>query len=187
MMHVYPVRARLMLFSAPLFTSLVAAGAEGLWEALRPEFPYLGAVAAAIAAVAVGIWAWSVLRHGWLREETRAAFAYVQERVEPQDVVFVDHWASFSYRYYAPRYDFHGARVLEGAYYNDDWSERRADVERVKGAPRAWIVFSHPSASGDEQKIALETMRGIGRQVGDKWQQPGVAVYLFELGDAPAH
>jgi hypothetical protein len=140
-----------------------------------------------MAAVAVALWAWPLLRHGWFREETRDAFPYVQAHVEPQDVVFVDHWAAFSYRYYRPRFDFRGARMLEGAYYDNDWNERRADVRRVAGAPRAWIVFSHRSASGEEQKIALDTLNAMGRQVGEKYERPGVAVYLFDLTASAAH
>ena len=170
-----------MLFAAPMLTLLLAVGLEGLWRAFRDDLPRLGTAFAIVSCLATIAWSWGVLRHGWYREETRDAFAYVQQHIEPGDAVFLDYWTAVSYDYYAPRFDFRGNTPLRAVYYEGDPAARRADLGRLRGTRRAWVVFSHSEANGEERGIALEALRDMGKEIAPPFERPGAAVYLFDL------
>jgi hypothetical protein len=72
--------------------------------------------------------------------------------------------------------------VVEGVRSRDDRARYRADLDRLNGRPRVWVLFSH--RHGEEERFCREHLdrRGVCR---DTLTAPGAAAYLYDLSQPP--
>jgi hypothetical protein len=160
---------------------LLGLGVETLCKTLGPRFPSLRPIAVAAVTLALVVWSWTTFRDGHQRGEARDAFAHVQANVEPGDLVLLDHFTWIAYDYYRPRFDFRGARTLRANVYDRNLNSRRAELLRIDGEPRVWLVLFHPLPSMEDWRVTVQVLEGLGRQVGQPFEPPGAAVHLFDL------
>lgn len=191
-------RRELLILTMPAVVAVLASLAE-LYP-LRQLWPYNGRVLlflvpAGFLVLAGGI-AWlrrpgvAVLAGAWLvvaqvlpvgallpftRGEPRRAFAFVAERAQPGDLVYVYHGDGPALRYYRPAIS---GRILLGICAQDDWPRYIDDVERLRGAPRAWIVAAHDFFG--ERRSFLHHMK-LNAILLDSARTRGSGAWLFDF------
>jgi hypothetical protein len=121
------------------------------------------------------------------RVEMRPALAYVAEQRASTDFVYFPYGAEPVVKYYGPRFRLDDDRVLlgAGAVHEATSPEKTraivADLERLRGVERAWIVLSYIAA--EEKEAILERLRELGR-VEAKYTARYIEVY--RLGNPSA-
>jgi hypothetical protein len=177
----YPLHGRVSLFLAPVLAVLVAGGLDLVGSALRTPRLRMAGAAACIALALLAL-----LREPppYGIEHTRPLLREVSRERRPGDRV---------YSYYAANQavDWYGTRFDLGAW--DPGSCRRGDdraylaeLDRYRGEPRVWVLFTHVTPAYDEGTLILDYLRTIGREVAhlDAWTDRAMtSAYLFDLSD----
>jgi 4-amino-4-deoxy-L-arabinose transferase-like glycosyltransferase len=177
----YPFSNRLLLFVVPALILVVVAGVEAVSRA-----PRAGPVLAALCAVAVlfqpSVAAARALRHPRTVEEIKPVLAWVRDRRQPGDVVYVYYAAQYPLRYYGPRYGLGEGDYVLGRIARRDAARYREQLDALRGNARVWIVFSHATEKRgiDEQRFFLEHLDGIGTRL-DAFESVEAAAYLYDL------
>ena len=117
-----------------------------------------------------------------LGEHIRPALAYLSERRQSSDAIYVYYSAVPAIHFYAPQFG------INSNDYIGSLSSRRApekyaeDLTRLAGRERVWFVFAHPCrwCPVDEEALFLQNLDGIGVRI-DEFKAPGAAVYLYDL------
>jgi hypothetical protein len=181
--HKYPFGGRLLLFLVPLVLLLVARGAWAGVEWLNRGWKPLAA-AAVVVTVAVPLTETArQFRTPPRREEVRPALAFLRDRWQPGDRVYVysgagDAGAGPAFRFYTRTEPFAAGEVVLGAVCRDDPAGYAADVRAVRRPGRVWVLFSHRHA--DEEAVIRGQFDSVGER-GDEFHADGTAVYEYRL------
>lgn len=185
--QVYPFAGRLILFLTPVVLVFIAAGVVFLWNSLLRERAWIaGLLAVALVAPATLLAGRNlVLPPG--REEIRPVLAYVAERAQPGDTLYVYYGGKLVVEYYAAQYGLAGHPRVVGRINRDDWLAYVDELTRLGGVSRVWVIFSHPwTLHGvDEEKLFTLTLDRLGRRL-DEVKQPGASAYLYDLSGSGA-
>ncbi len=176
--HQYPFSGRAILFLAPATLLAVSDGAGWIVEGLaRVHVPRPLTTAVAILLVAATFWHSPVYR----REEARSVLASVAARRQPGDAIYVYYGAERAMRFYAPRVGILPSEAIYGTCHRGHPREYLRELDRLRGNPRVWVVFSH--ASPAEQSVMSGYLGAIGRRHGT-FQAAGAAAELYDLSDS---
>ena len=181
----YPFAGRLILFIVPLLALLIAQGAGSLWERTQGRGPRL------LVLMVVGIILWGpateALSVPFTREELRPVVAYLEDRYQTGDKVYVYYGAEPAFRYYTRDGGLSRAEVYYGVSSRGQPERYRADLDRMRGNDRVWVVFSHVHGRDpeSEEQLFLEHLdtMGVSRRA---FRQQGAAVFLYDLSEDPA-
>jgi len=112
-------------------------------------------------------------------EHIRPAMAYLQANRKPGDVFYVYYWAVPAFRYYAPFYGFIESDFIAGDQHENDPQALLAEIDRLKGSKRVWVLFSHVYEKGDfnEKDFILTHLDEIGDKKRE-FREPGTSVVL---------
>jgi hypothetical protein len=140
----YPFHSRVVLFLAPALICLIASAAE--WA--RTGFarsPALGAIlVTAICMPPIGTM--RQLRSVSSSEEVRPVLAGVRAAWRPGDVLYVYYAAWQAVEFYGPPYGFTRADIRLGGCHRGEIGRYAAEVERLRGRSRLWVLFVHASS-----------------------------------------
>ena len=155
----YPFADRAILFLTPIFVLAVAATIGQLYA-----IPRVGRTLAA-ALVAVPIVGVIVEHPVYVLENARPLFAYVETHRRPGDAIYVYYAGWQAYRYYGPRYGFSSSAADIGGCHRGDPHAYLIEVDRLRGRPRAWILFVHALRRLGEQSIMEDYLDQIGHRL----------------------
>lgn len=155
----YPVKARFVLFAAPMGFLLIAFGLEAA-SRLSPK-PVI------VAAGLTLLLAWSPFRTmvrwpHFIREEMRPAVELLQQLKGPGDSVYVYHAAAAAFRFYTRDHPIPFIRVGRSL------TPRSADphaLAKAATAPRLWLVVSHDYGKNRTRLVRELKERGVGFRV----------------------
>jgi hypothetical protein len=158
-LHAYPFRLRLVLFLVPTLLLLVGEGASRVAGWVR--FPVLGTLLLLGIAAPPLV---ALVRNPpiWRLDEVRPMLARLQQRKLPGDAVFVHYPGWQALRFYGPRYGLPLESVDVGACHPDDLHEYLRDLDRYRGRPRVWVLFSFPLPWLGEVRPMLDYLDAIG-------------------------
>ena len=150
-LEIYPFYERLIVFLAPIFILFIALGCTFTTEKLAKYGNWKYAFPAFLLAVPVISSAHQVIntdRFGdYKRSQQRSAFLYVNEKIQPGDIVYVNWNSEHAYRFYKNSYDLK-FDVIEGkdprfisANYQEYMDHLKPDLEELKGQKRVWLVY----------------------------------------------
>jgi hypothetical protein len=177
--HLYPFTGRFLLFAVPLIVLLIAGGAERIIAASQPHLPMMGILLLGLLFLYPVQSAGSYLVHARTVEEIKPAMAYLRAREERGDTVYVYREAWPTFKYYSGRYGFAAGSYVGGISVSDNgWKKYAADLDRLRGKPRVWILFSH--IVGDEVDFASHYLDSRGTRL-DSFMSDGAGVYLYDL------
>jgi hypothetical protein len=171
---------RVLLFLVPVFLLPVAAGAE--WLRRRIRLPPVAFACLSLAVIAlprlfpdqvaalqqnVPVTRDRVLAPGlppmvmeW--QDPRPVLRLMAEQTRPEDIIYVYTIAAPSFRYYAPRFGLAGSWV-RGEAGGGDQAEAAAEIEMLRGNPRAWLFFAY--AHGQRAIPFIEHASRIGEPI----------------------
>ena len=123
------------------------------------------------------------------REEIRPVLEYVHDHKMPGDILYVFHISEIPFRYYEDRFGLEKDRMgladmpwIFGEPCGNDASIYRADLARLRGKGRVWILMSHPRALGgiDEEQLFPAILDQWGKQV-DRVTAFNARAMLYEM------
>lgn len=189
-LHKYPFIGRLLLFLAPIGVLLVAYGTAAVAGAVWGRSKAAAVLVAAVMAVAPAAEVVRQLRHPDRREAVPEALAFVRERWQPGDRIYVyngdtDVGAGPAFEFYTRSDRFPAGAVILGDEHRTDPRGYRAEVNAVAATPgRVWVLFSHQHA--DEETWVRAYFDAVGVR-GDQFRDttpgrgPRTAVYLYTI------
>lgn len=186
----YPFGDRLVLFLLPSLYLTIGGGAELAERLAGRVWPHLAipvSVAIALALMVVVVYGvWTGDRGPTVEENVKPLLTYVERHKQPDDVVFVYYAAEPSARYYAPFYELAGIRLVYGSRHREAPQAYLSEVDRFKGLPRVWVLFSHDCGwcQVDEQDYIVAHLDTLGMRVVEV-KDEGVALYLYDLHAPP--
>jgi hypothetical protein len=184
----YPMTGRLILFQLPLYLIIIAEGLDVLWQSMGrlggvvavtlTLLLFLQPVRAAIASV----------RHPTEREELKPVLDFVLANGEKDDIVYVYCMAQPAFDFYngyLSRYKLGEMLIVRGTARTLDSSQYEADLGKLRGHPRVWILMSHFRHIEGAYKIDDDRiLRSILDRIGTRLSQikvTGSAGYLYDL------
>jgi hypothetical protein len=197
--RIYPVSGRSIIFMSPLVLLLIAAGIERVRQAVvQPGIAWMWIfVAVAICFdSAEAAKSHIVNRHLYKNttfwdykfEEMKPLMAHIRQQWQTGDLVYLYSQSYVSFEYYADQYGFSPAdsvRGMQAGMLNPRWEEVEADLAKLSGRSRVWLVFTHNWTMNDvsERKLYTYFLDKLGRRL-DKleFELPvDAAVYLYDL------
>lgn len=183
----YPFAGRMILFTAPIFIALAAAGVDVTFRPLfgRRWLTLINLVAWSAVllypSVTVAVGNFGQPKYP---EHMRPSMAYLQQNRKPDDVIYVYYWATPAFRYYATFYGFSESDIVAGHDYITNPPGLLTELDQFKGHKRVWLLFSHVTEKGtyNERDALLAHLKEIGTQKRE-FREPGtsVSLYLYDL------
>lgn len=193
----YPFHDRLLLFLVPNLILVIAIGIHTLLQnkthlhplpRLQP-FVLFGIILSVLLLTPSFSQATVLIFQPEQRQEIRPVLQYIKRHQQPGDILYVYQRGIHQFKYYAEKYGFEqddyvlgvdDLDVHDGKRLSDKERKRyQADLDRLQGHPRVWLLFSHARVKAENQMI-----RAYLDQIGDRldtYRQPGVFVYLYDL------
>ena len=180
--HKYPFGGRLLLFCCPVFLLLLAEGTMWCAENLGRLLPVVAPVVIALVLAQPVATAASRLIHPKVIEDVRPAIAYIRSHQRPGDVWYVYHFARFQFQYYAERQGLPMQDVRIGDDCASDTACYLAELDRLRGNPRVWILFSHIwTGNGvNEEDLFVSHLDSMGTRL-DQYRAMQARAYLYDL------
>ena len=183
----YPFSGRLLLFVGPAVLIVIADGLNEIRDKTR-HAPIIWITVVALLFFPRVIDATYYLKEPRTKEEISPAISYLKEHRRDKDVIYLYCMAYYSFRYYQNKYGFTDNDYIVGILSRDNWRKYIADLDKLRGYPRVWLVFSHVYRGNevDEERLYLYHLDSIGKRL-DSFKTVGAAVYLYDLtGPLPA-
>lgn len=180
-LHRYPFSDRLLVFLVPGALISMGASITALWANRRPWLRG-AAVVGALALVASPSldFARDPLR-GRSSHELRPILHDIGLRQRDNDSLYVysKAWAAFSY--YAPLCHIATSRLTVAVAEQGDFANLRADLQKLAGRGRVWVIFSHvPRRGADARLFTLGVLDTLGHRL-DAIEGDGAWAYLYQL------
>jgi hypothetical protein len=199
--RIYPVSGRSIIFISPLVLLLIAAGIERIRQSVvQPGIAWMWIfVAVAICFdSAEAAKSHIVNRHLYKNttfwdykfEEMKPLMAHIRQHWQARDLVYLYSQSHVAFEYYADQYGFTPAdsvRGMQSGMLNPRWEEIEADLAKLSGRNRVWLVFTHNWTMNDvsERKLYTHFLDKLGRRL-DKLEfalPVDAAVYLYDLSE----
>jgi len=197
--RIYPVAGRAIIFMAPLVLLIIVAGIERIRLAVvQPGLAWVWAFAALCIChdSAMSAKAHIVNRQMYRNttfwdykfEEMKPLMGHIRQHWQQGDIVYLYSQSYVAFEYYAERYGFSrsdSVRGILGGLMNPRWDEVEADLEKLSGRNRVWVVFTHNWTMNDvsDRKLYTYFLDKRGRCLDKLEMQPPIdaAVYLYDL------
>jgi hypothetical protein len=190
LLHLYPMLGgRLTLFLVPLYLIVIATGLDFVWRSRIRAISLLAPVVAVVLLFSPLRGAVASVGHLAGHEEIKAVLDYVLEHGQQGDIVYVYSMSQDAfdfYNRYNPAYQMSGMVIVKGRPRTADFSQYEADLQKLRGFSRVWIVishFRHPDAKGhDVDEDAA--FRAILDRMGTRRSAisvEGASGYLYDL------
>jgi hypothetical protein len=160
--RLYPFKGRLVIYLIPLVVIAAAAAIARVAEKLRPH--NRAAATAFLLLVIAGPIARIVAYHPVYRiQRTHRLFHRLNARRRAHDAVFVWYRAEPHIHWYGPRYGLARQEVINGGCWLTQPRRFLADLEPLRGQPRAWIIMTGSFAA--EARMVLAYANTIGARL----------------------
>lgn len=184
----YPFSDRLVLFLLPGLLLAIAAAVECVRRWLWSRSRALGALAFALILLPA-VYPLAATPPPHYTEPIKPVLAYVRERRQRGDAVYVYYGAALAVSYYASRYGLGRAEYAVGGCHRGDARLYLHELDRFRGRPRVWVVLTHAGPALSEREDILAYLDAIGvRREGLRVEPRGVGrnllpaeAYLYDL------
>jgi hypothetical protein len=181
-LHCYPFENRLLLFMVPAIILSFAVGLETIHSATRKTLPLLSVLFVGFLLLypsLKGIWHFAKPKGV---EEIRLPLEYVEKHRSKGDILYCYYGAVPAFEYYTHRGLVAPVDEVIGVDGQQRWALYQADLDKLRGQKRVWILFSHIWRTGevDEEALFLNYLDMIGNRL-DSMRATGASAYLYDL------
>jgi len=189
-LHLYPFRNRVVLFLVPFFLIAIAQGiiwlfSKTLHRLIKIFLAFL--IILTIAAPVVESSTIYIKPHQ--REEIKEVIEYIQQKEQPQDILYIYQRGIYQFLYYAEKYSYQPQDYILGVEDLDiydgsklspaELQRYKNDLDKLRGNDRVWLLFSH--VTRNSEYIPIKTyLDTIGTEV-DFFKAKGAFVHLYNL------
>lgn len=186
-LHLYPFADRLILFIVPALLLIVGAGAGYLYTTLRHNSAKVAYAFMALLCVPTLFQAAIAGVQPRTFEEIKPVMQYVKDRMQPDDRIYVYYSAQYAFKFYQDEVGFQNNEYSVGVESRADLHQYVADLERLRGNARVWVIFSHTYTNRgmDEVQFFLFHLDAMGERL-DAFTQPRAAAFLYDLSNSVA-
>jgi len=183
----YPFRTRLALFLVPAILLAVAEGAEWIRRSAGRLHPVVGgALMAALLVVPVRTIVETPPPY-WMTDH-RAMLAFVRDRRQPGDAVYVFPMSYPAVDRYGAEYGIRRGEYTVGGCWRDDLRAYLRDTDRYRGARRVWFLLSSSPMFRQARQTIERYLAAIGtrREFFEVPSTPPldpVSAHLYDLDD----
>ncbi len=185
----YPFRNRLLLFLTPFIVLLIAEGIHYVGRKTRHKLKAIPGI------LLFGVLFWiplfqttALFANPITREEIRPVIAYVKERQQPGDVLYIFQRGEYQFQYYAEKFGYEEGDYIVGVDDLEDgkevsppeWERYTQDLNALRGNSRVWLIFSHIDDVEEERDRVLGYIDSLG-QKRDRYDAPGAFVLLYDF------
>lgn len=189
-LNLYPFRNRVVLFLAPFFIIAIAEGAS--WIFTRKLHRLIAIFLACIITITIAAPALEssiTFFQPKQKEEIKEVLNYIQQKQQPQDILYIYQRGIYQFLYYAEKYGYQPGDYILGVddldiYDGKKLSEKelqryKQDLDNLRGNSRVWLLFSHVTRDSEYQPIKTY-LSTIGTEL-DRFKTQGSFVYLYNL------
>lgn len=180
----YPFADRMILFTAPIGAILVAEGVEVLMGLLRPISRPLAYALPVLLLFTPVLQAVDLLRQPQYKEELEPVLAYVREKWQEGDHIYLYYSSNLPFQYYRERYGFTEADYTLSVESRHDWMPYFQELDDVRaGGRRTWLVFSHvfTEAGASEESLFTNYLNHLQPIQSDYFSAYRASTYLFDF------
>lgn len=159
----YPFSDRLIIFLVPAFMLALGAAVEELRRRLRTLSPVLGAAAAA-GLILPALYPLIKTAPAFYVEHMKPVLAYVRDRREPSDAIYVYYGAAPALAFYGERYGLGRAEYAVGGCHRGDGRRYLRELDTFRGRPRVWVLMTHAAPHFREREDMLAYLDAIGER-----------------------
>jgi hypothetical protein len=190
--HRYPFAGRVALFVVPSLLIPAAAGADFI---ARVASRVVGPLAVGVFAVLAVFPLYAVVtNHPPDRQEhLRPVMEYVARHRHASDPIYVYYGAAQGFLYYAARHGFRDGEYEVGRCAMDEPRSYLADVDRLRGNSRVWMIFSHSLQGAREIRLIVGYLDAVGRRLEavppvatNAQLSAGAYAFLYDLSGVPS-
>jgi hypothetical protein len=191
-LQLYPLGGRLSIYLLPLLILAAARGWQGIVDLVSKHVS--GAPGSAIVAVgavlALGPPAAAMAGNlpPFYLEHLRPVMAEVRRAWQPGDHAYVYYGAGQAFRFYAPRVGFGPQDYTMGRCARAAPRAYLQDLDRLRGRPRLWVLFTHGASRGEETAYVRDYLDRVGRRMSSveisargSHLGAGALAYLYDL------
>lgn len=179
----FPWNGRLILFTTPACTLLVAAGIGGLARAEPRALRAIAALTAALLLLAGAATSLARLVDPPRVQEMRDVAAFVAQRLEPGDRLLAHDQAIPLFRFYARRAGLPADLAVEPVKGGSPRPALARQVDALPAGARVWLVYAHHRSWGSEAEERFLSERLARRGTILQWvERPGASARLVALG-----
>jgi hypothetical protein len=182
-LHQYPFAGRLVVFLVPAAIVSVGAGVTALWNYGRWV---ARAAAVLVALVLVAPQIAPLVRNparGRSNHDLRPVLQQVAGLRLPGDKIHLYSMGWPAFTYYAKKFGLANAPLTLTPSRDEGQASLQANLQKLAGSGRVWIVFSHIAAGRqrqDDRVFSLQVLDGIGRRR-QSIEADGAWAYLYQL------
>ncbi len=177
----YPLLERVALFLLPSLIILAALCLEGLNRLLPKKSTWLPALLT-VVFVLPSIYSFGKNPIVYRTQEMKPLLAYMQQRRQDGDQIYIYYGAAQAMMLYGHRFGFKPDEYLIGGCHRGEIRLYLKEIDRFRGQPRTWMVFSHAAKKSKEKLAILSYLSTIGTQKETK-SFTGCSAHLFDLSD----
>jgi len=171
-----------MLFFVP--NLLLVVGEGTVWIADKaPHFSHIAnaLLIALLFAHPVAMTGQALLRPR-CPDDIKPSILYIRSNERGGDSWYIYHFARYQFWYYAERLKLPVENVWIGVDCDSDSRCYAADLDKLRGRPRVWLLFSHIWIGNgmDEEQFFLHHLDGMGRRL-DSYKSTGARAYLYDF------
>jgi hypothetical protein len=109
--------------------------------------------------------------------------AHIKNHWQEGDVVYLYHFASYPFRYYAERYGFEEKDYISGLPVEDNPERYTRHLYKLQDKDRVWALFTHYyfRRGIDPLELYQGEMDRMGKRV-STFAREGAVVYLYQMG-----
>ena len=178
----YPFEGRLILFLVPSILILIAAGVEHIRVSTRRGSAVIGIILVGLLFCHPVFKAASSLTKPRARQEIKPVLSYIRDHQQAGDGLYVSQASQPAFSYYAERFGFKRENHLRDLSMINRSETLMGDLEKFRGHPRVWMLFTNLS-SEDQERLVLCQLDRIGTRI-DTFKSVEAAAYLYDLSRA---
>ncbi|MBN2145542.1 MAG: glycosyltransferase family 39 protein [Candidatus Aureabacteria bacterium] len=181
-LRLYPFFYRLILFLLPVTLIIMVSGLHFLIMKYK-MIPLVIKIAVWILVIYLPFKEqWAAFRAPSECEEIRPVMEKIHDQWQKEDLIYVYYASESSFEYYLPRFRFPSRNIIQGTRSRENPDHYIREIEKLKGHPRVWLIFSHDyrGKQGSERKLIIKTMKEWGTPL-DEFKVIGACYYLFDL------
>lgn len=190
-LHKYPFQDRLILFTIPAFLILIVKGLEAI-PSKKSRSRYWLVLKIVVICTLLFPPMWLASRRmgkNFNQEEVKPILKYLRKNWQYGDRLYLHYYSWFPFKYYCHRYDFTENDCIKGLPPWGDYAEsHRNHINKLRGQPRVWFLFSHFIPKGWRGKkrkdkiFYLSHLDNLGKRL-QVYNTAGAALYLYNLSE----
>jgi uncharacterized membrane protein len=196
----YPFGGRMGMFAVPGLLICMGEGIElvgklvaSLWRSVSKSLAWRPTIGFLVTALLAGSLAFEPVTFAVemalkpkMAENIGPTMAFLKSNYREGDVIYLYHWATPAFRYYAPKYGIDKAKIVHGTDLHANMENYCIEVKQLSGNKRAWFLFSH--LTDYEYLNERDTILDCAGQIGSKkreFSEPGTMInlFLYDLGN----